>query len=486
MSDVLERLLVTIEGASGHLASELRKSGVDVSTWARNTERQTGGVQNRFQELGRTMRASLAAVGISFTAQALGSWLRGALDVKNMTEAQLEATKEAREAMKSMRTASDELARSLADGLTPAMQGVSAVMLGWARITGNIDPTPFGKQIKDVEDALRDIDKHAIDTGIGTLLYSPEQTAQIENLNRQLDELIKKQRAALGLDDTVAAIRARLAARESPVAGMRRIDPNNIGSVYSRFGDVRGAFDGRTLRRPNVNLEELDELTGVPTGTPLLESADQFFAQRRALGLRSMAPVARQWGEVNARMKEYAELTEQARERQQRFADAIAASFEGRGMEALLSGKPRDAIRGFAQDLAELVIRITILQPLAEKLAKTLSNIGKGKGDEEGGGLGGVLGSLFGFAGGGRPPLGRASWVGERGPELFVPDVPGRIYSHAQSMHMAAAGGGVVIEQHFHNQIGLPPQWDAQVVMVGHAAAQKAYEAVMDTLGGRR
>ena len=53
------------------------------------------------------------------------------------------------------------------------------------------------------------------------------------------------------------------------------------------------------------------------------------------------------------------------------------------------------------------------------------------------GGLGGILGGggiggifkkgkkLFGFAGGGRPPLGVASLVGEEGPELFVPDTPG-------------------------------------------------------------
>ena len=39
---------------------------------------------------------------------------------------------------------------------------------------------------------------------------------------------------------------------------------------------------------------------------------------------------------------------------------------------------------------------------------------------------GGLLG-LFGFANGGRPPVGRPSIVGERGPELFVPDRSGTI-----------------------------------------------------------
>ena len=39
----------------------------------------------------------------------------------------------------------------------------------------------------------------------------------------------------------------------------------------------------------------------------------------------------------------------------------------------------------------------------------------------------GGLFKLFGFADGGRPPVGRASVVGEKGPELFVPDRPGTI-----------------------------------------------------------
>ncbi len=40
---------------------------------------------------------------------------------------------------------------------------------------------------------------------------------------------------------------------------------------------------------------------------------------------------------------------------------------------------------------------------------------------------GGLLSSLFGFAAGGRPSVGRVSVVGERGAELFKPDVPGRV-----------------------------------------------------------
>ena len=45
---------------------------------------------------------------------------------------------------------------------------------------------------------------------------------------------------------------------------------------------------------------------------------------------------------------------------------------------------------------------------------------------------------FLGFANGGRPPVGRASIVGERGPELFVPRSAGTIIPNN-----AMAGGGV-------------------------------------------
>ena len=49
-------------------------------------------------------------------------------------------------------------------------------------------------------------------------------------------------------------------------------------------------------------------------------------------------------------------------------------------------------------------------------------------------GVNSLLGAIGipGFANGGRPPVGRASIVGERGPELFVPDKAGTIIPNNQ------------------------------------------------------
>ena len=51
------------------------------------------------------------------------------------------------------------------------------------------------------------------------------------------------------------------------------------------------------------------------------------------------------------------------------------------------------------------------------------------------------IGKFLGFANGGRPPVGRASIVGEKGPELFIPKTSGTIIPNNQ---IGGAGGGIV------------------------------------------
>ena len=61
------------------------------------------------------------------------------------------------------------------------------------------------------------------------------------------------------------------------------------------------------------------------------------------------------------------------------------------------------------------------------------------------------IGKVFGFANGGVPPIGRASLVGERGAELFVPNQSGTIYTHEASRKILQGGGGGTVEQINYN-----------------------------------
>ncbi len=122
---------------------------------------------------------------------------------------------------------------------------------------------------------------------------------------------------------------------------------------------------------------------------------------------------------------------------------AIAGSFEN---AVFSGGKLRDMLKGIGDDMLHLLFRKSITEPLAGAIAGSLFN----------GSSTGLLGKIFGFADGGRPPVGQLSIVGEQGPELFVPDVAGRIIpNHALGGGSRGGGGGDNISVVYNIQAGV-------------------------------
>ncbi|MCZ8339627.1 MAG: tape measure protein [Burkholderiaceae bacterium] len=112
----------------------------------------------------------------------------------------------------------------------------------------------------------------------------------------------------------------------------------------------------------------------------------------------------------------------------------IQSAFE----EALLDGKKlSDVVSSLARDVAQIFLRQQLTAPLAEALGGAFG------GDKKGGTLFDALRGIFGFAGGGYPPVGRLSLVGERGPELIMPRTPTTI------VPLGSGVGGATIVQNF-------------------------------------
>ena len=129
-----------------------------------------------------------------------------------------------------------------------------------------------------------------------------------------------------------------------------------------------------------------------------------------------------------------------------RAAEELKNKFDqiGVSIESNIKDNLRDAITGaqsFGQAMTNVLNRIrdkiidAQLDRLVGGISDSFSNAARG-GQRKG--IGGFLGGLIGglFANGGRPPVGKASIVGERGPELFVPKVAGTIIPNN------AIGGG--------------------------------------------
>jgi tape measure domain-containing protein len=180
------------------------------------------------------------------------------------------------------------------------------------------------------------------------------------------------------------------------------------------------------------------------------------------------------------------------------MADQVGADM-GR-METEMVSRAQSATAKTAETFKELKKDVTketedlsnsvenLFSGLFSKLTgQSISIGGSGVGGGSSGGLGGILGNLIGglfgggggggggfnfgsifssifggfFADGGRPPLGKVSVVGERGPELFVPDSAGTIIPNG------GMGGDIVVNQ----TISLMPD-------VGTAFKQQLAEAM--------
>ena len=165
---------------------------------------------------------------------------------------------------------------------------------------------------------------------------------------------------------------------------------------------------------------------------------------------------------MGAEFDKLAEITKLAQEKTKEFADGMATNIEDsimRMTQGLMSFK--DVVKSVFQYVAAEMVRANIAKPLAGALSGILT----GSGDYGGKGDGGILGKVFsgmGFASGGRPPVGQASVVGERGAELFVPDRAGTIVPNNQM------GGQTINVTYAPNVNALDPR-TAQIVIAENA-----------------
>ena len=128
--------------------------------------------------------------------------------------------------------------------------------------------------------------------------------------------------------------------------------------------------------------------------------------------------------EVNQKLEDKIEKLKIVRDTQQQiFDNAKALADPFRELSNIIAQDIGNGIKGLikgTQSLNDLLLNVVNKIGDAFLNAAIFGNFGGGSV------TGGLLG-ILGFANGGRPPVGRASIVGERGPELFVPDRAGTI-----------------------------------------------------------
>ena len=142
------------------------------------------------------------------------------------------------------------------------------------------------------------------------------------------------------------------------------------------------------------------------------------------------------WSEA---FQTYRDAAYNAAEQSKTYFDTFTRGFEDAFVKMVQTGKL--SFKDLANSLIADFARIQ-----AKKALLGIFDMGGANSSGSGfsfGTLFGSIGKLFGFANGGMPPVGQASIVGERGPELFVPQSAGRIIPNHQ-LALGNAGGQTV------------------------------------------
>ncbi len=349
------------------------------------------------------------------------------------------------------------------EGAKTAMMAIRGVSQIIDELTGKLEQTevPFKDEIRELEGELSKLESVASRyKGSGLLhrwLYGEEGevNAKIVATKTELEHLRKTQKEFVEFhaeQDKLKEERAK--AREEREKRER----------------VARQRQERDLAKLNKLMEEGKKIT-----ESVITPQEKYIAQTMRLNvLREKGAItAETYGRAVIKYgDELVSATDKVKDQEDAFKD-LKTAVEGWGQsfaDELLSGEMN--FKNFASSMVKQLARIAItksVNPFFEQAGNWLSS---------------SLGDLFsglGFADGGRPPVGQASIVGERGPELFVPDTTGTIIPNH-----ALGGGGVVINQNI--QVDAPGATQDIVARIEDAVsrgAQMGYELVANDISTR-
>lgn len=271
------------------------------------------------------------------------------------------------------------------------------------------------------------------------------EAARIENEALAQTQTLRDTAAAellLARSDTeLAAARERLAAAEEALRSARA-----QGGEAAALNRQIAANDNDRQARDSIALREAEiRLAYASTEARIHEiAAINAYNQAISEGLRDgTEDFQRRVGELMLLNEQAALLdaTLSGQTNNAKLVDNLRTGLEDIGMAATRGfDSARDAASSFFRQLGDLIVQLYIIQPLLNGLMGTgkggvggflgsLGKGGKGGGGGVGGFIGSVIGSIFGGfrADGGPTQPGKAYIVGERGPELFAPDMAGNV-----------------------------------------------------------
>jgi hypothetical protein len=169
--------------------------------------------------------------------------------------------------------------------------------------------------------------------------------------------------------------------------------------------------------------------------------------------------------QANAKLRDYLRTTgpfgtalAEIADNVENMSDSFASDF----VNALMEGESAmDSFKNFAKQVVSMVIstfmKLLVIQPIVDAILGAFNLSGSG---------GSAITpnvSATGDAGGGTMQANRPRLVGERGPEIFIPNVGGTLLNNQNSKLAMGGGQSVVINQNISFSTGVVPTVRAEV-----------------------
>jgi hypothetical protein len=361
------------------------------------------------------------------------------------------------------------LIRALADVTTRFLEASNAGRGFWASLGVAIDPLQGVGSRSTIRDATKDIEnlQKRIELMAATgatmqnnpvfqmlnlqLAQAKINLADLEKIQRLMGPAAPKGAAPMVGDQAAAKKQREIAQKEAQLTAdwlrgfedanlKRQTDIHNKRLQQMQQQMQAGVMVYEATRTPlellNIQEARLNEL--------LQEGAINWDTYGRAIMM-----VNDQYEEATKQTKEFSRLAND-------MGMTIATAFE----TAILTGKRlSDTLRDLANDILRLVMRQTVTEPFAAAIS-------------------GSINDFLGFRANGGPVTGGGTYmVGERGPELFVPNTSGMIVPHEA---LQGGGGGVTVQQTINVTTGVQQTVRAEILTLMPQIANAAKAAVSD------
>ena len=182
--------------------------------------------------------------------------------------------------------------------------------------------------------------------------------------------------------------------------------------------------------------------------------------------------------ELKDNLKEIKEGAEEVQETLgDKMAEAVAQSVNAFGVDfvnALLDGKSAlDSFKNFAQNLVSQIISIFLQLAVINPILKSI--FGSGGFDVEGFDDLPTLNAKGGTYHPNRPMI-----VGERGPELIIPNTGGKVLNNMNTKNALGGGGGIIINQNLNFSTGIVPTVRTEVQRMLPEIAEVSKASVLE------